>query len=197
MRIPSKITAGDAPSWTDVPLTLADGTNIGPATHTLAYSFRGPVQTANIDISSTVSGGGWLASLSAIQTAAFNTGNVPSVWYWQAYATEIATSKRTTVGDGQLTVKPNLAGLTTSVFDGRTQNERDLAAVKAAISARVSGGMVLDYTIGSRNLKKEPVTALLALESRLKILVAREKNAQALANGLGNPGKSFVRFTSR
>lgn len=91
---------------------------------------------------------------------------------------------------------PNLAALASSAaFDGRSQAETDLAAVRAEITARISGGATLEYTIGSRSLKKEPMTALVEIEQRCLRIVARERRAAGAANGLGNPGRISVRFT--
>ena len=64
----------------------------------------------------------------------------------------------------------------------------------AELTARVSGGLTLEYTIGSRSLKKEPTASLMALEQRCLRIIARERNAQAAANGLGNPKRLGVRF---
>ena len=196
MRVPAKIAAGDAVNWTDEPFTDSQGRAIAPRTHALAYAFRGANTAAKIDVASTVVGGFFSTTLSSVQTAALNVLASNVIWYWQAFATDALTN-RYLVGSGQMLVRPNLSISANDSFDGRTQSEIDLAAVRAAISARASGGLVLHYTIGTRNLQREPVTALLALETRLMQKVARERAAAAIANGRGNPGKSFVRFTQR
>lgn len=114
-------------------------------------------------------------------------------YFWQATAGN--GSVKHTIGTGQITILKNLAS-SVAGYDGRTQAEQDLAAVRAAITARVSGGMVAEYAIGSRRLRNEPVEALLALESRLKLMVSKERAAQSIANGLGDPRNTFVRFTN-
>jgi hypothetical protein len=73
--------------------------------------------------------------------------------------------------------------------------QQDLDAVQAAIRVMVSGGAVAEYTIGSRRLKKLPLTELLQLEAKLKSDVKREQAADLAANGLGNPHNLFVRFS--
>ena len=91
-----------------------------------------------------------------------------------------------------------LAGLnyngTPAALDGRTQAQKDLDAVQAAIRTIINGGVVRQYTIGNRSLSKYDLSDLLALETKLKADVNREQKAQLIANGLGNPFNLFVRF---
>lgn len=198
MRVPTKIAAGDSPSWHDDPLMLPDQTPATPLTHALSFSFRGPIAGAKVDVNAVIDGGGWKTTLMAAQTSAWSQSMAVVIWFWQAYMTAIAGAARTLVSEGQVRVAPNLNALTgTAAFDGRSQTEQDLAAIQAAIRTRIGGGLVQDYSIGNRNLRREPMTALLELESRYKRLVAREHAQAAIKNGLGNPGKTFVRFTSR
>jgi hypothetical protein len=195
MRIPARITAGDTAVWTDTSVIRAgDGQPItASAGWSLAYSFRGPTQ--GLDITGTASGAGWSFALSAAQSAALNAGPAPVAWYWQARATNSGTQQSVTLGSGQLQVLPNLSGLNASrTFDGRSQAEITLSAIEAEITARLTKGASVEYTIGNRSLKKEPLTALLELRTRYQIIVRNERSAQALANGLGNPTRVGVRF---
>lgn len=120
-----------------------------------------------------------------------NESRTPN-YFWQATVTKAA--QVITIGSGRLTVLKNLA-LSVAGYDGRTQSEIDLAAVQAEIQARISGGATIEYTIGTRRLRKEALSELMALESRLKLLVSKERKAQDLANGLGDPRNVYVRFT--
>jgi hypothetical protein len=43
-------------------------------------------------------------------------------------------------------------------------------------------------------LKRYDLAELLALESRLKAVVARENKAKLIASGLGDPNNLYVRF---
>ena len=79
-------------------------------------------------------------------------------------------------------------------YDGRTQVEKDLATIQTAIRNIISGGVVQEYKIGTRSAKKYELSELLALESRYKAELVREKQAETIANGLGNPRATFVRF---
>lgn len=194
MRIPSIITAGDTATWVDTAFADDQGTPVDSGSYALTYSFRGPITAGNVDVTGTAKGTGWAVSLTSAQTAAMNSLAAPQTWYWQACATKIGA--RVTAGTGTLLVKPNVAGLATSTaFDGRSQAELDLAAIRAEISARIGGGATLEYTIGNRSLKKEPMGELIAMEQRCLRIVAREKRAAAAANGLGNPWRIGVRFS--
>lgn len=114
---------------------------------------------------------------------------------WQAVAEAIAGGALTTIGTGSIQLLPSLAYTgSPAAFDGRTQAQQDLDAVQAAIRARISGGAVDEYTIGNRRLKRMQLNDLLMLESRLKAEVARERSAEMIANGMGNPRNLYVRF---
>ena len=132
-------------------------------------------------------GDGWQTTITSAQSAQL----VPGVFYFQAYVTN--GTDRKTIGNGQITIKPNLDKQAPG-YDGRTQAKIDLDAVNAEISARVSGGMTVEYTIGNRSLKKEPMAALITIQSRLKTIVARERQAEMIANGIGNPRAIYTRF---
>ena len=196
MKIPGTLTAGDSLTWVDYAFGDALGASVDSSAYSLAYSFRGPVAAAGLDVVGTPSGTGWSFVLTTAQSAAMNVGATPQTWYWQASATKAGV--RVTAGDGSLWVKPNLAGLAagSTLFDGTSAAEKILAAIETEITARATGGMTVEYTIGNRSLKKEPITALLTLRSQYKLIVSRERRGQQIANGLGNPGRVGVRFTS-
>lgn len=189
MQIPSQIIAGDSATWRDTPTRDALGASVDSSSYTLTYAMRGP--GAVLDLVATAVGTGWETTLTTAQSAKLNASASPLTWYWQALASK--TGVRLTVGEGTLLVRPNLSALTTA-YDGTSQAERDLAAVRAEISARIKGGATLEYTIGTRSLKKEPMSALLEIEQRCLRIVQRERRVQAIKNGLGNPGRVGVRF---
>lgn len=193
MKIPQTLTAGDSAGWLDDAFVDNQARNITSADYGLTYSLRGPTPAAQLDLVGTPSGNGWTFAVTTTQSAALNAGNQAAAWYWQAYAT--ASGQRITAGNGTLRVLPNLAGLNSATYDGRSQAEQILSAINAEIAARINGGATVEYTIGTRSLKKEPLSALGALRSRYQNIVARERRAQAVANGLGRPGMLGVRFT--
>jgi len=192
MLIPSKITAGDSVQWVDNPFADNLGNPVNAATYALTYSLRGPIGAAGIDLVGTTLGTGWAFVLSTAQSTALNIAATPNKWYWQAYASK--TGVRLTAGDGVLVVLPNLQGISGGTFDGATAAEQILATIDAAILARTNGDFVTKYTIGSRSLEKEPMTGLLAMRDKYRLIVSRQRKAQSIANGLGNPTRLGVRF---
>lgn len=188
MNFPSEFFAGDSISWRDKSTRDTLGNSLESGDWTLTYAVRGAV---NLTLTAIADGTGWLTTATATQTGTLNTGSANVVVYWQAYATN--GSQRVTVGSGQSNVKPNLSSVAAG-YDGRTQNQKDLEAVTAEISARVNGGATIEYTIGNRSLKKEPMTSLITMQNRLKYLVMKDQRAADIANGLGDPRAVFVRF---
>lgn len=189
MKIPAQIRAGDTVTWRDDAARDNLGNAIDSGSWTLTYYLRTNTASEGATVVGTAYGTGWELTIAAGTTANFDVGT----WFWQAIATK--GSDKATIGSGQLEV---LAGLsysgTPGAFDGRSQAQKDLDAVQAAIRSIIAGGAVAEYTIGSRRLKKMEMADLLALEGKLKAEVKREQAAQLMANGLGNPHNLFVRF---
>jgi hypothetical protein len=191
VNIPTTIRAGDTVKWRDDASVDVFGNEITSSDWTLKYYLR--TNTASEGATSTGSayGTGWEFTLAASTTADFDAGN----WYWTAVATK--DSEVITLGNGSLTVEAALTySGTPGAFDGRTQAQKDLDAVQAAIRAIVDGGVVQEYRIGTRNLKKYDLPDLIQLEGKLKAEVKREQQAELIANGLGNPRNMFVRFNA-
>ena len=184
MKIPSEITSGDSATWLDEATTDNLGNAVDSAEYTLTYELRGP---SSLTLTGSVSGTGWSTSITTSESG----GLEPSDYFWKAFATK--SGVRITLGAGMIKVHPNLA-VAPAGFDGRTQSEKDLAAVQSAIRSIVKGGAVAEYTIGNRSLRKIGINDLMALESSLKATVAREKKAEMIKNGLGNPSNVYVRF---
>jgi hypothetical protein len=189
MQIPATIRAGATIQWRDIAATDSLGNPISSSTYALTYYLRFNAASEGATVVGSAYGSGWEFTIAAGTSAGFDAGT----WYWQAAATSGSISH--SIGAGQVTVEPalNYTG-TPGAFDGRSQSQKDLDSVQAAIRALVSSGVVQEYTIGSRRLKKYDLAELLALESRLKAEVVREKKASMIANGLGNPHSLFVRF---
>jgi hypothetical protein len=189
VNIPSEIRAGDTIQWRDVEGVDNLGNTVSSAAYTLTYYLRFNAASEGATVVGTAYGTGWEFSIAAATSAGFDAGT----WYWQAVATK--TGSTITLGSGQLTVLAALSySGTPAALDGRSQAQKDLDAVQAAIRAIVAGGVAKEYTIGNRSLKKYDLTDLLALETKLKADVNREQKAQLIANGLGNPFNLFVRF---
>lgn len=192
MRIPQTARDGDTVRWLDEATVDVFGAAINSSTHSLVYYLRANVSTAAETITGSVSGSGWLFSWTVNESV-----SAPRSYYWQAVATALVGGAKTTLGTGSLTVEPNLAYVgSPAAYDGRSQAEKDLEAVQAAIRTLLAGGSVKEYRIGTRNIKRYDLAELLQLEGKLKADVAREKQAEMIANGLGNPRNMFVRFNA-
>lgn len=184
VKIPARLTCGDSLTWFDCATRDNLGNEISSPDWTLTYAIRG---ASSLTLTAVDDEGRWKTAISAVQSAALTAG----VYFWQAFATK--GSERVTLGSGQITLEKNLATAADG-FDGRSQAAQDLAAVQAAIRAMISGGAVAEYTIGNRQIRKMSLESLLVLESRLKAEVVRERRAEKIAAGLGDPNRLLVRF---
>jgi hypothetical protein len=182
MNLPLQIRIGDTVKWSEP----AVGDYSAP-TYTRTVSLRQATGSITIDVVGVANGSGWDFTLTAAQSATLAAGDV----YAQDYVT--LGGERYTLADGTIKALGNLAAAA-GAFDGRLQSEKDLAAVQAAIRAKIAGGDVQEYSIGGRSLKKIPVADLIALENKLKADVASEKRAARVAAGLPSGRNLFVRF---
>ena len=188
--VPSLIYAGDTFAF-DVPaFNDAIGTVISSSTYTLTWFARTNVNSEAATVVGTAEGGGWRVTVPAATTAGFDVG----VWTWQAIATY--STSQYTAGRGQFTVKASVKySGTPGAFDDRSRAEIDLGFVETAIRTLAQGGMVQEYQIGGRMLKRYKMTELLQLRDSLRNEVAMERKAEKIRQGLGNPGLAKVRFT--
>lgn len=188
MTVPATITAGETLVWIEPPATVNDSPATS-ATWTLQVAFR--TNTAGEGATATGSArsdGGWDVSLSATTTAEWDAG----IWYWQKQITSGAVV--VVIGSGTTEVLPSLTFTgDPTAFDGRSQSEQDLDAVQTAIRAIISKG-AKQYSIGGRSYTANDLNLLMQRESQLKAIVARERAAEKIAQGLGDPRNVFVRF---
>jgi hypothetical protein len=182
MAIPKVIVAGDTVRWTASATSLYSS----PA-WARTVSIRHRTASTAVNVTGSASGGGWDFTISATTSATLGAG----VLFFQDYVS--AGSERFTLDTGEIQCLANRAAAATT-FDGRTQTEADLEAVRAAIRAKIANGDVQEYTIGGRSLKKMLMADLIALETKLKADVSREKRAQRIAQGLNSGRNVFVRF---
>lgn len=184
MNVPALIYAGDTVKWNEPATTLYSSTDSWVATFALRHA------TGNdaLNITGVADGaGGWGFTITATQSAGLHANG----HWWQIAVTK--AGERFTLGTGSLEVQANIPASGTT-FDGRSQSEIDLDALRAEIRARVTGGSVQEYTIGTRSLKKMPMPDLIALESKLKADVSLEKRRKRMAQGLDSGRSVFVRF---
>jgi hypothetical protein len=189
MTVPAAIRAGTTVRWIEPPIVDLDGNAATSASWTLISYLRTNTASEGAAVTGTArTDGGWDMAITATTSSAFDAG----AWYWETQATSGATVL--TVGSGTTQVLPSLsyAG-SPGAFNGQSQAEQDLAAVQAAIRAIVSKG-AKSYTIGTRSFTSNDLGQLMQREAQLKAIVARERAAEKVAAGLGDPRSLFVRF---
>lgn len=187
MNVPQLIYAGDTVKWNE-PATPEYSSATGWAA---TFSLRHATGNDALNITGTSDvAGGWNFLITATQTAALHVNG----HYWQMVVTK--GSERYTIGTGKLETQANIPA-TNATFDGRTQFEIDLDAIRAEMRARIAGGSVQEYSIGNRSLKKMPMADLIALETKLKADVAREVRRKRMAQGLDSGRAVYVRFGGR
>ena len=176
---PSTITAGDTLTWQK---SLADY-----AAPTWVLKYRLINATAKIDITATASGSDHLVSVAKATSAAYVAGS----YAWTAWVETAA--ERVTVGSGTMIVLPNLAVLTT--FDARSDDAIIVDQLMAAYKTyTASQGNVAEYEIAGRRMKYRTSAEILDQINHWKAILAAEKRAERIANGLGAGNKLLVRF---
>jgi hypothetical protein len=147
---------------------------------------------AGVEAQGTDTADGWQVELSQQVTG----GMVAGEWSLQVVATVDGAPH--TVRRGSLTVRRSLAfSGTPGAFDDRSQAERDLAGVEDAIRALTTGAQ--EYQIGAlgsggRKVRRADLAELIKWRDRLKAEVMREKRAEMIAQGMGDPRRLYVRF---
>lgn len=189
ISVPQTIYAGDTIKF-DVPaFTDSLGNSIDSGTYTLTWYARTSVSAQGASITGVAESTGWRVTVPSATTATFDAGS----WSWQAIAT--TASVKYTAGRGEFTVKPTLEySGTAGKFDDRSRAAIDLDYVEEAIRTLAKGGVVQEYTIGNRSLRRYKMSELLQLRDNLKSEVDRERRAEKIKQGLGNPGVTRVRF---
>lgn len=179
---PGQVTAGDTVTWAK---TLTDY----PASAGWALAYTLINASAKISIATTASGDDHLATVAASTTAGWTAGT----YTWVATVTKAA--ERYTLGQGSITVHPNLAAATT--FDTRSTAKKALEAVNTLLENYGNKAYLQSYEIAGRKQAFTSPGDFLAFRSKLIAEVAREDNAARLAAGLSPRNQLQVRFNSR
>jgi hypothetical protein len=119
-----------------------------------------------------------------------------SSWTAGAYSWESRVEKAGEVyriANGQIQILPNIA-IASGNFDNRSAAEIALANVEAMLSGKATSG-TRRYRIGDRELESYATTDLIVLRDKLAMDVRRERRASALAQGLPDPAKTYVRLS--
>jgi len=189
MTFPSPIRAGDFIQWNIPASQDYYGNSISSPDWSVVYYLR-TNQGVGATISSSAYNDGFKFEIPSNVTATFKAGN----WYYQAVANKSGAQKQT-IYSGSFEVLKSLEYTGTArSYDVRTQVEKDLETIQAAIRNIISGGAIQEYKIGTRTAKKYELSELIMLEARYKAELVREKQAEMIDNGLGNPRATFVRF---
>lgn len=176
-REPLQLNAGDTWRWTR---TLDDY----PASQGWTLSYTLINAAAKITINASASGNDH-----AVLVAANTTGGyAPGAYEWRARVSK--AGEVYTVGEGRITVRNALAA---STLDTRSHARKTLEAVESVIEGR-AGSAVLEYQIAGRSLKHIPIADLLVLRDKYRAEVMREDAAAAVASGLPDRRRVFVRF---
>ena len=190
MTFPQKVIAGDFVQWRIPASQDVFGNSISSPDWSVVYYLRTNTSSEGATVNSSAYNDGFQFSIPAATTANFDAGN----WFYQAVANKSGQETQTIYrGSFEVFATQSYSG-TPTAYDGRSQVEKDLDVIQAAIRTIISGGAIQEYKIGTRSAKKYELTELLALESRYKAELVREKQAEMIANGLGNPRATFVRF---
>lgn len=180
---PSTVTAGDTVTWLK---SLSDY----PASGGWSLAYRLINSAGKIDIAATASGADHLVSVAAATTESWLAGDYDYI------ATVTKAAERYTVGNGRITVAPNLAALTT--YDGRSIERKALEALESAYLDYLTNhqGHVQEYEIAGRRMKFRSAAEIWDQISRLRAEVRKQDDAAAMAAGINPKRRVMVRFNS-
>lgn len=189
MPIPTLFKAGDTIRWRDnESYENWLGESVTNTDYACTYYLRFNASGEAKAIVGTNYSQGWEFVIPASSTSTMDAGT----WYFQARATK--SDDEVTLYEGQITVEKQLTYTgTPGAYDGRSDAQIALEECTAAIKSIISG-KASSYSIGNRTFKYQDLSELRMRESQLKAEVVRERKANMIANGLGNPHQLFVRF---
>lgn len=147
----------------------------------LAYTLVNATQ--RYTFGATQMGDNYLVNISAATTAAYVAGS------YDFRATVSKAGEVFTVSQGRMAVTPAFG----VAVDARSQARRTLEAIDATLEGRASSATA-EYEIAGRKMRFIPIPELLQLRDRLRRDVAGQDAAAAVAKGLGNPNRIYVRF---
>jgi hypothetical protein len=113
----------------------------------------------------------------------------PGIYGWVCYA--VKPGERQTLETGSVQVLPDPGAV--SVLDTRTSAQIALDNITATLEGRATSA-IAEYSIAGRSLKHIPIGELITMQSHLRLQVANETAATAVAKGLPNPRRVLVRF---
>lgn len=151
----------------------ADGWN-------LKYYFRGSSGNG-FDVVAVSDVGDFITTIPSSVTA----NCTPGKYSYQAFLEK--DDEKILAASGTVEVKAGLATIAAGAnFDGRTQNEITLDAIRACLAKKATLDQQ-EYAIGTRSLRRIPIPELIQLEQLYAQRVGRERTAEQLRKG----GKFF------
>ncbi|MBZ0106137.1 MAG: hypothetical protein K8H84_10955 [Sulfuricella denitrificans] len=180
---PAVFTAGDTLQFTR---SLADY----PASAGWVLSYTLINATTKISFSASASGDDHLVNVAAATTAGWAAGD----YSWLARVTK--TSEVYTVGNGTLSILPNIAAVGVTALDGRSDARVILDGLMAAYKTHVAGGSghVAEYEIAGRKMKFRSAAEILTQIEHWKTIVAAEERAERINKGQKAGNRILVRF---
>ena len=179
----SSLVAGDTFSLTEVVPDYPAGDGW---TYKLRLTPREVGGTA-VTLTAAPSGDDYLISATATTTAAWS----PGVYAWAGYVEK--GDERHTVSTGTVTVEPDAANLVPGT-DTRSQAEKAVADLKAAYATFVgSQGHIAEYEIAGRRMKFASGADIVQKLSFWQGELSSERAAKAVAAGLPDPRRIYLR----
>lgn len=177
---PTEIRAGDTVQWYK---SLSDY----PANDGWVLDYKLHSENQSHSISTSASGSDHLATITAATSATYLFGDYTIIgWVTKA-------SERYTLPVKKVTIKPNLAALTTG-YDGRSTAKKTLDLLNAALESQGNNAWVQSYTIAGRTMQFRSISDFFAFRSKVQAEVNREEKADRLKAGLAAKNKISVRL---
>lgn len=148
----------------------------------LEYRFRSQAGPG-FNVDGTADGSSW----DAVITAAATTGKDTGKYTWQAWLTEIATPTNTfLVCSGEMTLVPGFATSALGAVDLRSNAQRTLDAIDAALLAFGTSDIV-EYEVttpaGSHKVKRTDKANLMSMRKEYAKIVSMERTKRRVQNG--------------
>jgi hypothetical protein len=177
------------PSQFQAGLTLAITATVGlyPApVYSLEVALVSP--TGRAILTSTDNGDGrHVIAATAAATAAWQPGR------YDYQITAVSGDDRFHVEQGQIEILPNFAAAPSGGLDSRTPARKILDAINAMLQG-VATDSARRIQVQGRELERYDLADLLKLRDTIRSEVAREESAAAVAAGLPDRRRAFVRF---
>jgi hypothetical protein len=185
-NIPDSVVVGDSAQWDDGEETV-NGVAAQSSVWTQVYYLRGP---STLNLTSTVNGTGWRTNLTTAQSAALISGR----YQWSRVISK--AGERVTLATGSLIMLVDVSSQAAG-YDGRSLAVKSLELAQATYYAFLQDKInVMEYEIAGRRWRFSSAEDMITHIDFLKREVAAEKQAEALAQGLGSRNNIYLRFTN-